>query len=61
MERETRMALLSRRYRRISADDHGHAVGGEAHRLADVEVVDGLDEAHAAHLEQVVGVLAPAG
>ena len=43
------------------ADDHGHAVGGKPHRLIDVKVVDGLDEPHAAHLKQVVGVLAPAG
>ena len=43
------------------ADDHGHAVSGKPHRLIDVKVVDGLDEPHAAHLKQVVGVLAPAG
>ena len=59
--RDTRMALLSRRYRRISPHDHGNAVGRKAHRLVDIEVVNGLDEADTAHLEQVVHVLAPAG
>ena len=47
----------------VAADlayDHGHTVGGKLHRLGDVEVVDGLDEPDAAHLKQVVHVLAPA-
>ena len=43
------------------ADDHRHAVGGEPHVLGGVEVVDGLDEPDAAHLKQVVEVLAPLG
>ena len=41
--------------------DHGNAVGRKAHRLVDIEVVNGLDEADTAHLEQVVHVLTPAG
>ena len=41
--------------------DHGHAIGGEAHVQIRVEVVDGLDEADAPHLEQVVRVLPPVG
>ena len=48
----------------IAADfphDHGYAVGGKFHVQVDVEVVDGLDEADAPHLEQVVGVLPPIG
>jgi len=48
----------------IAADlphDHGHAIGGEAHVQIRVEVVDGLDEADAPHLEQVVRVLPPVG
>ena len=32
-------------------DDHRHAVGRKAHVLADVEVVDGLDEPDAADLK----------
>ena len=42
------------------ADDHGHAVGGEADGLGDIEIVDGLHEADAAHLKEIVGTLAPA-
>ena len=41
--------------------DHGHAVGGEAHVHLDVKVVNGLDQPDAAHLEQVVHILPPAG
>ena len=43
------------------SDDHGHAVGGKPHLLGRVKVVDGLDEPDAAHLKQVVEVLAPLG
>ena len=43
------------------ANDHGHAVGGKPHRLAGIEVVDGLDQPDAAHLEQIVQVFAPLG
>ena len=38
------------------ADNHGHGIGGKAHVLRHVEVVQRLDEADAAHLEQVVHV-----
>ena len=41
------------------ADDHRHTVGGESHLLGRVKVVDGLDEADAPHLKEVVHVLAP--
>ena len=40
-------------------DNHGHPVGGELHPLVHVEVVDGLHQPNAPHLEQVVGVFPP--
>ena len=43
------------------SDDHGHAVGGKAHRLVDVKIIPPLDQAHASHLKEIVRVLAPAG
>ena len=43
------------------AGDHRHAVGGEHYLVAWVEIIDGLDEPDAAHLKQVVEVLAPLG
>ena len=39
--------------------DHGDAVGGKPHLLVGIKVADGLDEADAAHLEQVVGAFPP--
>lgn len=42
-------------------DDHWNAVGGKADVLPRVKVVDGLDEADAAYLKQIVEALAPAG
>jgi len=42
-------------------DNRWYAVGGELYGLADVKVVDGLDETHAADLEEVVHVLAASG
>src|SRR5690606_16022131 len=41
------------------SDDHGHGVRREADVLAQVEVVDGLHQADATHLKEVVDVLAP--
>ena len=41
------------------ADDHRHAVGAQAHVHAQIEVVQALHQADAAHLKQVVHVLAP--
>lgn len=55
------MELLSRRYRRTSPQDHGDRVGGETDILGDVKIVDGLDEADASDLEQVVHVLVISG
>ena len=49
------MTLLSRRYPR----DHRHAVGGKANLLVRVKIGNGLDEADAPHLKQIVGILAP--
>lgn len=43
-----------------SSQHHRHAVGGEADGLGDIEIVDGLHEADAAHLKEIVGALAPA-
>ena len=43
------------------SDDHGHAVGGKAHRLVDVKIVHRLDQAHASHLKEIVRVFTPAG
>ena len=40
---------------------HWHAVCGKTHVQIGVEVVDGLDESDAPHLEQIVGVLPPIG
>ena len=39
--------------------DHGHAVGGKPHIEGRVKVVDGLDEADAPHLKQIVQIFAP--
>ena len=41
------------------ADDHRHGIGGKAHAQLRVEIVDGLDQADAAHLKEVVHTLAP--
>ena len=54
------MALLSRRYRRILSCNHGYPVGGKFHLLFRIEVGNGLYEADAAHLKQIVRVLPPA-
>ena len=46
----------------VAADfsrDHGYAVCGKLYLFVRVKVGDGLDEADAAHLKQVVGVFAP--
>ncbi|MPM91370.1 hypothetical protein SDC9_138498 [bioreactor metagenome] len=43
------------------AYDHGDPVGGEAHRLGDIKIIDGLNQTHAAHLKQIVRVFAPVG
>ena len=40
--------------------DHGYPVGGKPHPLPEIEVVDGLHEADAAHLKEVVGTFAAA-
>ena len=48
----------------IAADlshDHGDPVGGEAHVQVGVEVVNGLDQADAPHLKQIVHILSPVG
>ena len=39
--------------------NHGNAIGGEFDLLVRVEVGDGLHQADAAHLEQVVGTFSP--
>ena len=39
--------------------NHGHAVGGKADLFIRVEVGDGLDQADAPHLEQVIGAFPP--
>ena len=41
--------------------NHGNAVGGKLHTLAQIEGVDGLDEADTAHLKEVVHALAAVG
>ena len=41
--------------------DHGDAVGGKLHVLAQIEAVNGLNQADAAHLKKVVHALAPVG
>ena len=40
--------------------DHRHPVCAEPHRLADVEIVYGLNEPHTAHLKQIIRVFPPA-
>jgi hypothetical protein len=52
--------FLSRRAVFSPSDNRWNAVGGEAHLLLYVEVVDGLDESDASYLEKVVHVLSPA-
>ena len=42
-------------------DDHGDAIGGKADRLVQVKAVDGLDQPHTAHLEQVIRIFAAVG
>ena len=42
-------------------DNHGYAVGGEAHVQVGIEVVDGLYKTNAPNLEQVVQILSPVG
>ena len=39
-------------------DNHGDGIGTEAYALLHIEIVDGLDQADAAHLKQVVEILA---
>ena len=43
------------------ANDHGHAVGGEPHRLGGVKMIDGLDKPDAPHLKQIVQIFRRAG
>lgn len=59
MERETPDGAVVPKIAANLADDHGHTVGGEFYRLGDIEVVNGLDEPHTAHLKKIVHALAP--
>ena len=42
------------------AYDHRNAIGGKADRLGDVKIINGLDQADAADLEQIVSIFPPA-
>ena len=42
-------------------NDHGNAVSGETYSLFGVKVVNGLDQANAAYLKQIVQIFAPVG